>query len=84
LRLDATVGGLQGFLTTWVAAQPNVVFTAVKQVIVGEVRLLVPLEALRALPGVFARRPIFRPNPSARVLDQFTMGVVPWASAATR
>jgi hypothetical protein len=66
----------------WVAAQPNVVFTAVKQVTVGEVRLLVPLEALRALPGVFARRPVFRPNPSARVLDQFTTGVVPLGERA--
>lgn len=40
----------------WVAAQPNVVFTAVKQVTVGEVRLLMPLEALRVLPGLLARR----------------------------
>ncbi len=60
----------------WVAAQPNVVFTAVKQVTVGEVRLLMPLEALRALPGLLARRPAFRPNPSARVLEQFTTRVV--------
>jgi len=60
----------------WVAAQPNVVFTAVKRVTVGEVRLLMPLEALRALPGLLARRPVFRPNSSARVLDQFTTGVV--------
>jgi hypothetical protein len=66
----------------WVAAQPNVVFTAVKQVTVGEVRLLMPLEALRALPGLLARRPVFRPNPSARVLDQFTTGVVPLGERA--
>jgi hypothetical protein len=60
----------------WVAAPPHVVFAAVKQVTVREVRLLRPLEAIRALPAVFARRPVFRPNPSARVLDQFTTGVV--------
>jgi hypothetical protein len=60
----------------WVAAPPHVVFAAVKQVTVREVRLLRPLEAMRALPAVFARRPVFRPNPSARVLDQFTTGVV--------
>jgi hypothetical protein len=61
----------------WVAAPPDVVFAAVRQVTVREVRLLRPLEALRALPGLLARRPVFRPNPSARVLDQFTTGVVP-------
>lgn len=60
----------------WVAAPPHVVFAAVRQVTVREVRLLRPLEALRALPGVLTRRPVFRPNPSARVLDQFTTGVV--------
>jgi hypothetical protein len=60
----------------WVAAPPDVVFAAVKQVTVREVRLLRPLEALRVLPGLLARRPVFRPNPSARVLDQFTTGVV--------
>jgi hypothetical protein len=61
----------------WVAAQPSVVFAAVKQVTVREVRLLMPLEALRALPALLARRPPFRPNASARVLDAFTVGVVP-------
>jgi hypothetical protein len=66
----------------WVAAQPNVVFMAVKQVTVGEVRLLMPLEALRALPGLLARRPVFRPNPTARALDQFTTGVVPLGERA--
>jgi hypothetical protein len=61
----------------WVAARPHVVFAAARQVTVREVRLLRPLEALRALPGLLARRLAFRPNPSARVLDQFTTGVVP-------
>jgi hypothetical protein len=61
----------------WVAATPQLVFAAVRQVTVQEVRLLRPLEALRALPGLLARRPVFWPNPSARLLDQFTTGVVP-------
>jgi hypothetical protein len=61
----------------WVAAPPEVAFAAVKQVTVGEIRLLKPLEALRALPGLLARRPVFRPDPSERALDQFTTGVVP-------
>jgi hypothetical protein len=34
------------------------------------------LEALRALPGLLLRRPAFRPDPSAPLLDQFTTGVV--------
>jgi hypothetical protein len=76
-RFDASV-----VHDVWVTAQPNVVFTAVKQVTVGEVRLLMPLEALRALPGLLARRPLFRPNPSAQVLDQFTTGVVPLGDRA--
>jgi hypothetical protein len=61
----------------WVEAPPHFVFAAAKQVTVREVRLLRPLEALRALPGLLARRPVFWPNPSARVLDHFTTGVVP-------
>ena len=61
----------------WVAAPPDVAFAAVKQVTVGEIRLLKPLEALRALPGLLARRPVFRPDPSAPALEQFTTGVVP-------
>ena len=60
----------------WVAADPDVVFAAVRQVTVGEVRLLGPLEALRALPGFLARRPACRPNRTARVLEHFTTGVV--------
>jgi hypothetical protein len=66
----------------WVAAPPEVAFAAVKQVTVGEIRLLKPLEALRALPGLLARRPVFRPDTSARVLDQFTTGVVPLGERA--
>lgn len=66
----------------WVAAPPQVVFAAVKQMTVREVRLLRPLEAMRALPGLLARRPVFRPKPSAPVLDQFTTGVVPLGECA--
>jgi hypothetical protein len=61
----------------WVPAPPHVVFAAVKQVTVREVRLLMPLETLRGLPSLLARRPAFRPARSAPVLDQFTVGVVP-------
>ena len=61
----------------WIAARPNVVFAAVKQVTVREVRLLTPLEALRGLPSLLTGRPAFRPTRSAPVLDAFTVGVVP-------
>ena len=61
----------------WIAAQPTVVFAAVKQVTVREVRLLTPLEALRGLPSLLRGRPAFRPTRSAPVLDAFTVGVVP-------
>jgi hypothetical protein len=60
----------------WVPARPQVVFAAVKQVTVREVRLLLPLETLRGLPGLLAGRPAFRPARSAPVLDEFTAGVV--------
>ena len=40
----------------WVAAPPHVVFAAVRQVTVREVRLLRPLEALCAPPGLFVQR----------------------------
>ena len=60
-----------------IAAQPTVVFAAVKQVTVREVRLLRPLEALRGLPSLLTGRPAFRPTRSAPVLDAFTVGVVP-------
>jgi hypothetical protein len=55
----------------WVPARPEVVFAAVKEVTVREVRLLVPLMALRGLPRLFARRPGFRPARPAPVLDEF-------------
>lgn len=61
----------------WVPAPPTVVFVAVKQVTVREVRLLMPLETLRGLPSLLAGRPPFRPARSAPVLEQFTVGVVP-------
>jgi hypothetical protein len=60
-----------------VAAPPAGRVRAVKQVTVGEIRLLNPLEGMRALPSLLGRRPVFRPSPSARVLDQFTTSVVP-------
>ena len=59
-----------------VPARPQVVFAAVKQVTVREVRLLMPLETLRVLPGLVARRPAFRPARSEPLLDEFTAGVV--------
>jgi hypothetical protein len=68
----------------WVAAHPHVVFEAVRQVTVREVRLLRPLEGLRALPGLLARRQAFRPNPSAPLLEQFTAAVVPLGERADR
>jgi hypothetical protein len=37
---------------------------------------------MRTLPGLLARRSVFRPSPSARVLDQFTTGVVPLGERA--
>jgi hypothetical protein len=61
----------------WIPARPQVVFAAVKQVTVREVRLLMPLEALRGLPSLLTGRPAFRPTRSAPVLDAFTVGVVP-------
>jgi hypothetical protein len=61
----------------WVPARPQIVFAAVKQVTVREVRLLMPLETLRGLPGLLSRRHAFRPARSAPLLDEFTAGVVP-------
>jgi hypothetical protein len=60
----------------WVPARPQVVFAAVKQVTVREVRLLLPLETLRGVPGLLAGRRAFRPARSAPVLDEFAAGVV--------
>jgi hypothetical protein len=61
----------------WVPAEPQVVFTAVKQVTVREVRLLLPLETPRVLPGLLTRHPAFRPTPWAPLLDAFTAAVIP-------
>jgi hypothetical protein len=55
----------------WVPAPPQVVYAAMKQVTVREVRLLRPLGALRGLPHRLARRPGFRPAGSAPLLDTF-------------
>ena len=62
---------------TWVPAPTDVVYAAVKQVTAREVRLLLPLEALRGLPGLLIGRRAFQPNPSTPLLDTFTVGVVP-------
>jgi hypothetical protein len=66
----------------WVAAAPHVVFAAVRQVTVREVRLLRPLEAVRALPSLLMRRRSVRPRGSAALLDEFTEGVVPLGERA--
>jgi hypothetical protein len=66
----------------WIPAQPEVAFAAVKEVTVDEVPLLTPLETLRRLPSLLMRRPAFRPARSARVLDEFTVGVVPLGERA--
>jgi hypothetical protein len=55
----------------WVPAPPEAVFAAVKEVTVGEVRLLLPLMAVRGIPRRLTRRRGFRPSRSARVLDAF-------------
>jgi hypothetical protein len=55
----------------WVPAPPQVVYAAMKQVTVREVRLLRPLGALRGLPHRLARRRGFRPAGSAPLLDAF-------------
>jgi hypothetical protein len=66
----------------WVPARPEVVFAAVKEVTVQEVRLLLPLMALRGLPRLLARRPGFRPARSAPVLEAFSRSASScWESA---
>ena len=55
----------------WVPAAPEVVFAAVKAVTAREVRLLLPLMAIRSLPRLVTRRRGLRPRPSAPVLDSF-------------
>jgi hypothetical protein len=62
----------------WVPAPADVVYSAVKEVTAREVRVLMPLEFLRWLPGfLIGRRPPFWPDPSAPLLAEFTVGVVP-------
>jgi hypothetical protein len=61
----------------WVPAPADVVYSAVKQVTVREVRVLMPLEFLRWLPGFLLGRRPFLPDPSAPLLAAFTVGVVP-------
>jgi hypothetical protein len=60
----------------WVPAPADVVYSAVKQVTGREVRVLMPLEFLRWLPGFLMRRKPFWPDPSAPLLTAFTVGVV--------
>jgi hypothetical protein len=62
---------------TWVPAPPDVVYAAVKQVTGREVRVLVPLEFLRWLPGFLIGRRPYWPDPLAPLLAGFTVGVVP-------
>ena len=62
---------------TCVPAPADVVYAAVKQVTAREVRLLMPLEVLRGLPRLLIGRRPFRPNPSAPLLQAFTVDVVP-------
>jgi hypothetical protein len=61
----------------WVPAPVDVVWSAVKQVTGREVRILMPLEFLRWLPGFLIGRRPFWPDPSAPLLAGFTVGVVP-------
>jgi len=61
----------------WMPAPADVVYLAVKQVTVREVRALRPLEFLRWLPGFLMRRRPYWPDPSAPYLARFTVGVVP-------
>jgi hypothetical protein len=62
----------------WVPAPPDVAFAAVRELTVREVRLLLPLMALRGLPRILARRRRFRPPRTATVFDAFfRIGFVP-------
>ncbi|MCA1847305.1 MAG: hypothetical protein LC792_29795, partial [Actinobacteria bacterium] len=58
-------------------APADVAYSAVKEVTGREVRVLMPLEFLRWLPGFLIGRRPFRPDPSAPLLAGFTVGVVP-------
>jgi hypothetical protein len=68
----------------WVPAPTDVVYSAVKQVTAREVRVLMPLEFLRWLPGFLIGGRPFRPDPSAPLLAGFTAGVVPLAERPGR
>jgi hypothetical protein len=59
------------------SAPADVVYSANKQVTGQEVRVLMPLEFLRWLPGFFIGRRPFWPDPSAPLLAGFPVGVVP-------
>jgi hypothetical protein len=59
-----------------VLAPVAVVYSAVKQVTGREVRVLMPLEFLRWLPGFLIGRRPFRPDPLAPLLFGFTVGAV--------
>jgi hypothetical protein len=61
----------------WVPAPVDVTYAAVKQVTGREVRILMPLEFLRRLPGLLTGRRPFGPDPSAPLLAEFTAGAVP-------
>jgi hypothetical protein len=61
----------------WVPAPADVVYSAVREVAGREVRILMPLEFLRWLPGFLTGRRPFWPDPSAPLLAAFTAGVVP-------
>jgi hypothetical protein len=61
----------------WVPAPADVVYSAVQEVTAREVRVLMPLEFLRWLPGFLIGRRPFWPDPSVPLLAGFTAGVVP-------
>src|SRR3954471_18640782 len=66
----------------WVPAPADVVYSAVKQLTAREVRILMPLEFLRWLPGFLTGRRPFWPDPSAPLLAAFTVGrCVSWRAS---
>jgi hypothetical protein len=68
----------------WVPAPVDVVYSAVKQVTGREVRILMPLEFLRWVPGFLLGRRPFWPDRSAPLLGEFTVGVVPLGERPAR
>jgi len=66
----------------FVPAAVDVVYAAIKSVTARDVRLLTPLEVLRVLPGLLVRRRPFRPTSSTRLIEEFTVGVVPLGERA--